>query len=67
MEESILPRAGLLSNQWRRALARVVTTKLMVIPVEHQYTVYGDGRNLQNDKHPCNTPLIWALWQSGQT
>ena len=27
----------------------------------------GDGRNFQKDNHHCNTPPIWALWQSGQT
>lgn len=28
---------------------------------------YADGRNLQKDKHLCNTLLIWALWRCGQT
>jgi len=31
------------------------------------YAPYGDERNLQKDKHHCNTRPIWALWQSGQT
>ncbi len=26
--------------------------------------ICGDRRNLQKDKHHCNTPSIWALWQS---
>ncbi len=26
-----------------------------------------DRRNLQKDKHHCNTPPIWALWRCGQT
>ncbi len=29
--------------------------------------LYGDGRNLQKDKHHCDTPPIWAWWQSDQT
>ncbi len=29
--------------------------------------ICGDGRNLQKDKHHCNTPPIWALWRCGQT
>ncbi len=29
--------------------------------------ICGDRRNLQKDKHHCNTPPIWALWQCGQT
>ncbi len=28
--------------------------------------ICGDRRNLQKDKHHCNTPLIWALWQCGK-
>ncbi len=59
-----LPRAGRpakLSNWWRRALSRLVTKNLMVTLVElHDHTC-------RWDKHHCNTPLIWALWQSGQT
>ncbi len=27
----------------------------------------GDGRNLQKDEHHCDTPPIWAWWQSDQT
>ena len=27
----------------------------------------GVGRNFQKDNDNCNTPSIWALWQSGQT
>ena len=26
----------------------------------------GDGENFQKDNHHCNTPLIWASWQSGK-
>ncbi len=29
--------------------------------------VCGDRRNLQKDKHHCNTPSIWALCWCGQT
>ncbi len=29
--------------------------------------IYADGRNLQKDKHHCNTPPIWALWRCGKT
>ncbi len=29
--------------------------------------ICGGGRNLQKDKHHCNTPPIWALWQCDQT
>ncbi len=29
--------------------------------------IYADRRNLQKDKHHCNTPSIWALWQCGKT
>ncbi len=29
--------------------------------------ICGDRRNLQKDKHHCNTPPIWALWRCGQT
>ncbi len=29
--------------------------------------VCGDKRKLQKDKHHCNTPPIWALWQCGKT
>ncbi len=29
--------------------------------------IYADLRNLQKDKHHCNTPPIWALWRCGQT
>ncbi len=25
--------------------------------------ICADWRNLQKDKHHCNTPLIWALWR----
>ncbi len=28
--------------------------------------ICGDRRNLQKDKHHCNTPSIWALWQCGK-
>ncbi len=29
--------------------------------------ICGDRRNLQKDKHHCNTPSIWALWRCGKT
>ncbi len=29
--------------------------------------ICADGRNLQKDKHHCNTPPIWALCWCGQT
>ncbi len=29
--------------------------------------VYAERRNLQKDKHHCNTPPIWVLWRCGQT
>ncbi len=29
--------------------------------------ICGDRRNLQKDKHHCNTPPICALWRCGQT
>ncbi len=28
--------------------------------------ICGDRRTLQKDKHHCNTPSIWALWQCGK-
>ncbi len=28
--------------------------------------IYRERRNLQKDKHHCNTPPIWALWWCGQ-
>ncbi len=28
--------------------------------------ICGDRRNLQKDKHHCNTPPIWALWRCGK-
>ncbi len=53
-----------LSNWWRRALIRVVTNNLMVTLVElHDRT----WKNLQKDKHHCNTQSIWSLWQCGRT
>ncbi len=63
-----LPRSGLLasklSNWWRRALVRVVKKKLMVPLVELHDHMW---RNLQKDKHHCNTPPIWDLWWCRQT
>ncbi len=53
-----------LSNWWRRALVSVVTKNLMITLVElhdHMWRI-----NLQEDKHHCNTPPIWALWWCGQ-
>ncbi len=38
----------------------------MVTPVELMI-IYSDRRNLQKDKHHCNTPSIWALWECGKT
>ncbi len=29
--------------------------------------IYSDRRNLLKDKHHCNTPSIWALWECGKT
>jgi len=28
--------------------------------------INGDGRNLQKDKHQCNSPPIWALGKARQ-
>ncbi len=46
-----------LSTWWRRALSRLVTKNL----------ISGDRRNLQKDKHHCNTPPIWDLCWCVQT
>lgn len=51
--------SGQLSNQWRKGLVRAVTKKLIV--VERHDRVW------QYNKHHCNTPPVWAYWQSGQT
>ena len=58
-------RSAKLSNWGRRALVREVTKNPMATLVELEI-LCGDERNFQSDNHHCNTPPIWALWQSGQ-
>ncbi len=63
-----LSRAGLLaklSNWWRRGLVILVTKNLMVTLVE--LSISGNGRNLQKEKHHCNTLQIRSLRQRGKT
>ena len=62
---TILPRAGCqakLSNRGRRALVREVTKNAMVTLAELQRSCMEMG---ETSTHHCNTPPIWALWQSG--
>ena len=60
--QSWLP--GLTEQLLEKGLTREVTKNLMVTLAELQKSY---GGNLQKDNHHCNTPPIWALWQSGQT